>query len=122
VKHPSGMALEAPRSGLTWLLGFVAGGMQKRLASERPAVPARGTSRAWPKRGPCVRGPWPRDGGASTRGPGWRRLTFELSRPRKQVGLAVRPMMSQGGCAAKPACRSGSALERGVRPHPAATR
>ena len=27
----------------------------------------------------------------------------------------MRPMMDQGGCAAKPACRSGSALERGVR-------
>ena len=47
----------------------------------------------------------------------WCGLTFELSRPRRQVGLAVRPMMNQGGCAAKPACRSGSALERGVRPH-----
>ena len=29
----------------------------------------------------------------------------------------MRPMMDQGGCAAKPGCRSGSALERGVRPH-----
>ena len=47
-------------------------------------------------------------------------LTFELSRPRRQAGLAVRPMMNQGGRAAKPGCRSGSALERGVRPHLAA--
>jgi hypothetical protein len=42
-------------------------------------------------------------------------LTFELSRPRRRAGLAVRPRMNQGGCAAKPGCRSGSALERGVR-------
>jgi hypothetical protein len=59
---------------------------------------------------------------SEARGPGWRRLTFELSRPRRQAGLAVRPMMDQGGCAAKPACRSGSALERGVRPRRAADR
>ena len=44
-------------------------------------------------------------------------LTFELRRPRRQVGLAAWPMMDQGGWAAKPACRSGSPLERGVRPH-----
>ena len=29
----------------------------------------------------------------------------------------MRPMMNQGGRAAKPGCRSGSALERGVRRH-----
>jgi hypothetical protein len=45
----------------------------------------------------------------------WCGLTFELRRPRRRAGLAVRPMMTQGGCAAKPGCRSGSALERGVR-------
>ena len=49
---------------------------------------------------------------------GWLRgLTFELSRPRRQGGLPVRRMMDHGRCAGKTACRSGSALERGVRPH-----
>ncbi len=35
-------------------------------------------------------------------------LTFELTRPRRQDGLPVRPIMSHGGCAGKAACRSGS--------------
>ncbi len=35
-------------------------------------------------------------------------LTFELTRPRRQDGLPVQTMMSQGGCAGKAACRSGS--------------
>jgi hypothetical protein len=43
------------------------------------------------------------------------RLTFELSRPRRRDGLPVRRMMDHGRCAGKTACRSGSALERGVR-------
>jgi hypothetical protein len=46
-----------------------------------------------------------------------RRLTFELSRPWRQAGLAVRSTINQRRRAAKPGCRSGSALERGVRPH-----
>ena len=41
-KPPSGRALEAPRSGLTWLLGLSAAGWLKRPATERTAVPARG--------------------------------------------------------------------------------
>ena len=35
---------------------------------------------------------------------------MELSRARRQAGLAVGPMMDQGGTAAKPGCRSASAL------------
>jgi hypothetical protein len=51
-------------------------------------------------------------GGTAVHG---RCLTFELSRPRRRGGLPVRRMMDHGRCAGKTACRSGSALERGVR-------
>jgi hypothetical protein len=47
-------------------------------------------------------------------------LTLELRRPVRRAGLAVGPMMNQGGPAAKLACRAGSPLERRVRPHLAA--
>jgi hypothetical protein len=116
-KPPSGRALEAPRSGLTWLLGLSAAGRPRRLARVRRAAKKRCRSQTWPKRGPCTRGPWPRAGGASTRGPCWRRLTFELRRPRRRAALPVRPMMTKGGGAGKAGCRSGSPLERGVRRH-----
>jgi hypothetical protein len=109
------MAVDAPRGGLTWLLGLSSAGWLRCPATERPAVLARGLLGAWPKRARCVRGPRPRDGGASTRGLGWRRLTFELRRPRRRAALPVRPMMTKGGCAGKAGCRSGSPLERGVR-------
>ena len=115
--HPSGRALDAPRSGLTWLLGLSAAGWLKRPVTEWPAVPVRGLSKAWPRRATCVRGPWPRDGGASTRGPCWRRLTFELSRATGLSALPVRPMITQGGCTGKAFSLGASALERGVRPH-----
>ena len=46
-----------------------------------------------------------------------RGLTFELSRARRRDGLPVWPMMCHGGHAGKTACRSASALERGVRRH-----
>jgi hypothetical protein len=122
MKRTSGMAVDAPRSGLTWLLGLRAAGWLKRVATERPAVLARGPSTAWPKRGPCIRGPWPRGGGASTSGPGWRRLTFELTPtaeadadwPRRDDDRSG-PERPGGGC------RSGSGVERGVRRQRGAT-
>lgn len=42
---------------------------------------------------------------------------FELSCPRRQDALPAWPMMNKHGYAGKVACRSASALERGVRPH-----
>ena len=44
-------------------------------------------------------------------------LTFELTRPEWQDALAARPMIDHHGLAAKAACRGGSRVERGVRPH-----
>jgi hypothetical protein len=50
--------------------------------------------------------------------PGARRcLTFELRPPRRQARLAVRCTINHLRRAAKRGCRSGSPLERGVRPH-----
>jgi len=46
-----------------------------------------------------------------------RGLTLELSRPRRRTRLAVRRMIGKQRCAAKRGRRSGSALERLVRPH-----
>ena len=44
-------------------------------------------------------------------------LTLELSRPWRRARLAVRRMIGKQRCAAKRGRRSGSALERLVRPH-----
>jgi hypothetical protein len=47
-----------------------------------------------------------------------RRLTFELSRPRRTASLAGRRMIDRGGGWPNWAAVAGRRLERGVRPHP----
>jgi hypothetical protein len=124
--------LANPESGGRSLYAAAARGEPQRLprppalntasASTAPAQPDRGMGAGKADREAAEKGkrPWhtaalpSNTAGAHKVG---RRITFELSRPRRRAGLAVRPMMNQGGCAAKPACRSGSALERGVRLH-----
>ena len=51
--------------------------------------------------------------------PGLWRLTFELSGWPRQDAWAARGIVLAGPLAAQAACRGQSALERGVRPHPA---
>ena len=45
-------------------------------------------------------------------------LTLELSGPLRQRTGPARPMIDNDGCAGPVRCRSGSALERRVRPRP----
>ena len=69
-------------------------------------------------RSACLRGPWPRNNAGAPRTPFVACLTFELT-PTAEAGAVspVRDDANAGTDRAYSACRSGSGVERGVRPH-----